>query len=106
MEDSDMPEYLTVSDFLTYDAQMTRRIARVEDKVEAVREQVNNLTIAFTSYVAETDKFRNETNRQLSELRSDLNGLKQAVNSRFDTLEQTMEHGFSLIFARLGITPT
>ncbi len=98
-----MPEYLTVSDFLANDSQMSKKISGLRDGVDAVDLKVSSLQAAFKNYVAETDTYRLETSKQLSDLRSDLNDLKQAVSLRLDTLERTMERGFALIFARLGI---
>jgi hypothetical protein len=105
-----MPDYLTMEDFLTYDTQMTRRIGRVEDTVEAVREQVSNLTVAFKNYVSETDTYRIANDKRLGSIDGRLDNIEsrferfeQAANSRFDALEQTMNRGFALIFAHLGI---
>jgi hypothetical protein len=90
-----MPDqYLKVDDFLIYDAQLTRRLGRIDDNIEALRGQVNTLTTAFISYVAETDKYRNETDKRLN-----------AIEGTLADIKQTMELGFSLIFARLGIQP-
>jgi len=100
-----MPEYLTVADFLAYGAQMTRKIGRVNDNVDTVREQVNSLATIFKTYIAETGSFRLETNKRLDRIESRLDSFEQTVNSRFDVLEQTMNCGFALIFTHLGIQP-
>ncbi len=113
-----MPEYLTVSDFLANDAQVSKKIGCINDNLDALREQIDHLTSAFRNYVAETDTYRIETsnrlnniNSQVADLWSDLTDFKRSVNSRFDTLEQavstlaqTVSQGFTLIFTHLGIT--
>ncbi len=94
-----MPDYLKVDDFLTYDGQMTKRIARVDDKVDAVREQVNRLNTTLIAYIAETDTYRNKTNKRLSTIESELADVKHVVS----TLAQTISQSFAIIFAHLGI---
>jgi predicted nucleic acid-binding Zn-ribbon protein len=94
-------QYLKVDDFLIYDAQLTRRLGRIDDNIEALRGQVSNLTGAFTAYVAETDKYRNETDKRLNNIEGELADIKRTVI----TLAQTMNRGFALIFERLGIQP-
>ncbi len=90
-----MPDqHLKIDDFLTYEGQLTRRLGRMDDNLEALRGQVNALTGAFKSYIAETDLYRIETNKRLA-----------GIDTRLSNLEQMVSQGFALIFARLGITP-
>jgi uncharacterized phage infection (PIP) family protein YhgE len=96
-----MPDYLTVEDFLTYDAQMTRKIGRVNDTVETVREQLDNLTVAFKNYVAETDTYRLANDQRLGNIDTQLADLR----SELADMKQAMSRGFTLIFAHLGIQP-
>ncbi len=88
-----MPEYLTVSDFLANDSQVSKKIGGLRDSVDAVREQVTSLAGTLKNYIAETDAYRIATNNRLDN-----------IDSRLDRLEQVVTQGFALIFARLGIT--
>ncbi len=101
-----MPDYLKVDDFLANDPLMSKKIGSLRDSVDAVRGQVDSLTMAFTNYVAETDAYRIANDKRLDGIDARLAGvdgrldkLEQAVN----TLAQTVSQGFTLIFARLGI---
>ncbi len=103
---------------------MSKKIGNLHDGLDAVQAQVSGLTTAFKSYVAETDLYRiandkrldgidtrlagvdtrlSNIDTRLDNLQNDLNDFKQAVNVRFDKLEQTMNQDFALLFARLGI---
>ncbi len=98
-----MPDYLTVSDFLANDSQMSKKIGGLRDSIDAVDAKVSSLSTAFKSYVSETDAYRIANDKRLADLQNDLNAFKRSVNERFDRLEQTMERGFALLFAQLGI---
>lgn len=106
-----MPDsYLTVADFLAYDKQLMGKLGRIGDNVVAAREQVNHLDETFTAYRAETDAFRIQTRQDFAQINQRLDGidarldtLEQATKTRFDTLEQKMTQGFTVLFAHLGI---
>ena len=108
-----MPEYLTVADFLAYDSQMSSKIGRINDGVDAVQEQVNNLTSAFTAYVAETDAYRIQNDKRMDGIDARLDGIDarlDGIDKRLDTLSRELadvkrmvSRGFALIFARLEI---
>jgi len=89
-----MPEYLTVSDFLANDSLLSKKIASLRDGVDAVQAQVGGIASTLKNYISETDLYRIETNKQLSDIRSELTAVKQV-----------MERGFALVFAQLGIQP-
>ncbi len=96
-----MSDYLKVDDFLAYDSQISKKLGGLRDGLDAVQAQVTGLSNAFRNYVAETGTYCIETNKRLSNIESELAGVKHAVH----TLAQMMERGFTLIFARLGIQP-
>ncbi len=89
-----MPEYLAVSDFLANDSLLSKKIGSLRDSVDAVQAQVGDIASTLKNYISETDLYRIETNKQLSDIRSELTAVKQM-----------MERGFALVFAHLGIQP-
>jgi len=96
-----MPEYLTVSDFLAYDSQISGKIGKVSDTVEVVRAQVSSLLTGFKNYVSETDSYRLVNNKRLDGVDMRLD----RIDGELADIKQAMNRGFALIFARLGIQP-